>query len=371
MNHLSDDALAEALALIEHAAAPCVLIGPWAEPAMAEVFELARRRGAPILTTPDAKSLFDEASPYAGGVFSFGAPPRARAIAEAADVVIAVGTNLGELATQSGTAFARSAILHLTDDPADIPLGVRVDRTLLGDVSATLRAVLARLESSPPVARWFDRTVTEKRSRAPRVASSRGIDPTDAMLALGEALPPRARIACDITSAGLHVLHDLKLGPERRLWLHTERSCCMGTSLSAGLGVRLASGLPTLVVMGDWGFFMGNSELHTIASLAVGQFAIVIWSNAGGSLVRTGVRAQRIDVSADTHSWPAPRFDWMAEGCGMRALSVRTATGLRRAAMAALRAPYPVLIDAQIDPDAIPPGGSDRYIHLDASMQTR
>jgi thiamine pyrophosphate-dependent acetolactate synthase large subunit-like protein len=54
----------------------------------------------------------------------------------------------------------------------------------------------------------------------------------------------------------------------------------------------------------------------------------------------------------------------------MRALTVRTAQGLRRAATVALRSPFPVLIDAQIDPDAIPPGAADRFIHLDTSMQT-
>jgi thiamine pyrophosphate-dependent acetolactate synthase large subunit-like protein len=144
----------------------------------------------------------------------------------------------------------------------------------------------------------------------------------------------------------------------------------MGTALSAGLGVRLASGLPTVVVIGDWGFFMGSSELHTAASLGIGGFAIVIWSNAGGALVRTGVRAQRFEVPAQTHSWPPPQFDLIAKGCGMRALTVRTAQGLRRAATVALRSPFPVLIDAQIDPDATPPGAADRYIHLDTSMQT-
>lgn len=361
-----------ALAVLAGATSPCLLVGPWAEPAMNDVVELAKLLGAPVLTTPDAKSLFDESSVDSGGVFSFGAPKRARAIVEATDAVVAIGTNLGELATQSGTAFARAAIVHVTDDPSDMPLGVKVRHTLLGDVRTTLRALLSRIEAKAPVARWFDRLLLRDRKPHPAAEpSARCMDPTDAILAIGASLPARARVVCDITSANLQVLHFLELSPERRLWIQTERSCCMGTSLAAGLGIRLASGLPTVVIMGDWGFFMGNSELHTAASLGIGGFAIVIWSNAGGALVRTGVRAQRIDVTEDTHSWPAPRFDSIAEACGMRALSVRTAKGLRRAAASALRAPYPVLIDAQIDPDAVPPGASDRYIHLDESMQTR
>ena len=144
----------------------------------------------------------------------------------------------------------------------------------------------------------------------------------------------------------------------------------MGSALSAGVGVRLASNLATLVVMGDWGLMMGQSELHTIASLGLGRFVVVVWSNAGGALIRAGVRAQRIDVPAETHSWTAPRFELVARGYGLRSLTVRTAVGLRRAAAAALRAPFPVLIDAIVDPDATIPGAQARYVHLDSSTRS-
>jgi acetolactate synthase-1/2/3 large subunit len=338
---------------------------------MAHVTALARRLGAPILTTPDAKSILDERSDLAGGVFSFGATARARAIVEAADLVVAVGTNLGEFASKAGNAFDHAAILHVTDDPGDLHVGLAAVAVMVGDVAAGVEALVTDVGPGARAGRWFDALhVPAPPPATARPAQSDGIDPADAVRALGEALPARARVACDVTSAALHVLHGLELDPDRRLWLQIERSACMGTALAVGLGVRIASDLSTMVVIGDWGFMMGGgTELHTAAVLGVGRFVVVVWSNAGGALIRSGVRAQRIDVPAETHSWAPPRFARVAKGYGVRAVTVRSARGLRRAAAVAMQAPYPVLIDAVIQPEAQIPGAGDRYVHLDTSTR--
>jgi thiamine pyrophosphate-dependent acetolactate synthase large subunit-like protein len=159
----------------------------------------------------------------------------------------------------------------------------------------------------------------------------------------------------------------MRLGDGQRLWLQIERSACMGSALAAGLGVRLASGLPTLVIIGDWGLMMGSAELHTVATTHVDGFVVVVWSNAGGALIRAGVRAQGLDVPGQTHSWTGPRFASVARGHGIRALTVRSPRALGRAVTVGLRAPFPVLVDASIDPDAEIPGASARFTHLETS----
>lgn len=143
----------------------------------------------------------------------------------------------------------------------------------------------------------------------------------------------------------------------------------MGSALSAGLGLRLASDLPTLIVIGDWGLMMGSSEVHTVASRGIDKLVVVVWSNAGGALIRSGVRSQGIDVPCDTHSWTSPSFAMVAKGYGMRSLTARNPTGLLRALRVALQAPFPVLIDAIIDPDAEIPGAQARYLHLEQSRR--
>jgi acetolactate synthase I/II/III large subunit len=366
----------EAARILEGAAAPAILVGPGARRAMDLIAGLARRLKAPVLTTPDAKSMFDEAHPHSAGVFSFAAPARARAVVAASDVILAIGTNLGEFASGGGKAFENKTVLHFGEDPGDISIGIPVTVAVVGDLAATVRTLfraIARIPSGEP---WFARVDAApahgaQPSAGSEIARSTGISPGEAVRAITDALPSKARLACDVTSAALHVLHNMTLGPDQRLWLQIEKSACMGSALGTGLGIRLASDLATVVLIGDWGLMMGQSELHTAASLGIGRFVVVVWSNAGGALIRTGVRAQGLDVPSETHTWTAPRFAWVARGYGLRSLTIRSTRALRRSLAVALRAPFPVLIDAIIDPDAPIPGAEARYVHLDTSTRSR
>ena len=361
--------LARAAFMLERAKAPTILLGAGARGASSLVCDLARCLGAAVLTTPDAKSLFDETNPLAAGVFSFGATDMAKAVAKETDVMLAIGTNLGEFATQGGSAFAGADVVHMTEDPFDLAIAPRATTTIVGDVAEHMRQLTLQIRTTPATTPWFEGL--RARHASPTAADlhpRRGaIDPRQAVRALGRALTPDARVACDVTSAALHVLRDLRFAEGQRLWLQVERSACMGSALAAGLGVRLGSGVPTLVVIGDWGLMMGGSELHTAASMEIGGFVVVVWSNAGGALIRAGVQAQGLDVPAETHTWSSPHFASVARGFGMRAMTVRSARRLARAAAVALRAPYPVLIDAVIEPNAEIPGAGERYLHLDAS----
>jgi acetolactate synthase-1/2/3 large subunit len=361
-----------AACILRSARAPSILVAPGARAVMDLVSALAHRLGAAVMTTPDAKAMFPETSLYAGGVFSFGSTCRAQAIAEATDVVLVLTGNLGEFASQGGTAFSGAASIHVTDDPMDLPIELPIAVALIGDVAAIVGALVGELASDPPRDRWFGGLqwpvapppVTDR-------ASARAMAPTEAIAAIGAALPRCARLAVDVCSAALHVLHDLALGPETRVWMQLERSACMGTALSVGLGLRLASGVPTLVLTGDWGLQMAAAEMHTVTSLALGQFVIVVFSNNGGALIRSGVRAQRLTVPSDMHSWASPQFAAIACGYGIRAMTIRTAVGLRRAVAAATKWPHPVLIDAIVDPNAHIPGAQDRYGDLDASARAK
>jgi thiamine pyrophosphate-dependent acetolactate synthase large subunit-like protein len=366
-----DRYLACAAEMLNGGKAPAVLVGSGARKAIRAVLALARRRGAPILTTPGAKSLIDETSYEAAGVFSFGANDYANAVIASADTVVAVGTDLGEFSSRGGTALIGKTVIQIVDDPREVAMAVSANVVLVGDIEVITRS-LARILLPPGKQTWFQQLRTQL--RRPRRSPARrggGMDPCAAVAAIDSALPARARLACDITSATLIVLREMRLGPRRRLWTSLEKSACMGSALPAGIGLRIASGLPTVVLIGDWGMMMGQSELHTIASLGLGKLVIVVWSNSGGALIRCGVQAQGLDAPAACHTWDrAPRFELVARGYGLRAVTVRTAPRLRQTLARALAAPCPVLIDAIIDPASNVPA-ADRYVHLTASEKVQ
>jgi thiamine pyrophosphate-dependent acetolactate synthase large subunit-like protein len=372
--------LERAARLLIAAERPLVLVGSAARDAIDAVELLRARLQAPILTTPEAKSLVDETRPEAGGVFSFGASQRALDLVAAADLVVAVGSELGEFASRAGNAFHDKTLIQIVADAHDIATAVTPQAILVQDLTDASTALAALIPQVDRESAWFQavgarsllclrapRPATSARSV--RVQESKVLAPSAAIAAIQSQLPKRARIACDVTSATLILLRDAALGPDQRLWCNLERSACMGGALSAGLGLHLASSLPTVVLIGDWGLMMGSSELHTISSLALRAFVVIVWSNGGGALIRAGVKAQGIDVSRELHSWRTPPdFVQVARGYGLRGISVRSPAALRRALKQAFLSPGPVLIEAVVDPHAEVPAG-DRYLHLDASAE--
>jgi thiamine pyrophosphate-dependent acetolactate synthase large subunit-like protein len=366
--------LAEAAALLQEARTPVILVGTRARAAMPAIETLGGRLEAALLTTPEAKSLVDETRPEAAGVFSFGANAYACAVVEAADTVLALGTELGEFASRGGKAFAGKRVIQIVDDARQVATTLAPDLVIVGALPRVASALTAQLAPRASSRRWFealrDGALGAGAERTAPAAPPGTIDPAAAIAAIIAALPSRARIACDVTSATLVLMRDARLGPERRLWCNLEKNACMGGALAAGIGLHIGSGLPTAVVIGDWGLTMGSSELHTLASLGLQGFAVVVWSNAGGALIRCGVRAQGIDVASDLHTWQQPpRFAQVARGFGLHAVRVRSAGTLARALRRALRADRPTLIEAMIDPNAVVPAG-DRYLHLDASTKS-
>lgn len=227
MSRWATASLGAALQVLRKADRPAILVGPCARAEARLVSELARRLGAAILTTPDAKSIVDESSPYSAGVFSFGASDRAIAVADAADALLAIATNLGEFATRGGKAFARAPIVHVTDNPKDVPMGVHPAVSIVGDVEATLRSVVDGLPRRDRVPLWFDRFCASE-IPADRPSPRGAMHPIDAVRAMGAALPQHARIACDITSGALHLLRTLKLRPNSDSGCRSKRAPAWG-----------------------------------------------------------------------------------------------------------------------------------------------
>ena len=355
-----------ALRILAGARAPLILVGAGARCVTADLEVIASGLGAAVMTTPDAVSVYDRTSRYAAGVCSFGACARARAIARASDVVLAVGTNIGEFGGRGGAAFEQATVIQVTDDPADLCIRRPAAVSLVGELCAAMSQLAAAVSANGPRKPWFEDLPRAAEAPARERAPGRGIDPKDAILAIADALPAESRIACDVTTAALLLLHDLPLRPKTSVWLQIERSACMGMALATGLGIRMASGVPTLVLLGDWGLMMASAELHTVATLGVGAFVIVAWANGGGLLIRNGVRRQGLEVPDDVHTWPTPNFAQVAEGFGLHAATARTASALRGAVADGMAASSPVLVHAVIDPEGPIPGAEDRYETLRA-----
>jgi acetolactate synthase-1/2/3 large subunit len=122
----------------------------WAE-AYDELRSLAELLAAPVSTSLEGKSAFDETHPLALGSGGAAIPGQLRHFLDRADLILGVGCSFSE--TAFGVAMpAGVPIIHATLDPADINKGVPCVDALIGDAKLTLamliEACLARLPSA-------------------------------------------------------------------------------------------------------------------------------------------------------------------------------------------------------------------------------
>jgi acetolactate synthase-1/2/3 large subunit len=113
----------------------------WAE-AYDELRELAELLAAPVSTSLEGKSAFDETHPLALGSGGAAIPGQLRHFLDRADLILGIGCSFAE--TAFGVAMPAGAkIVHATLDPADLNKGVPCIDALVGDAQLTLAMLVA------------------------------------------------------------------------------------------------------------------------------------------------------------------------------------------------------------------------------------
>ncbi|MBF5092713.1 MULTISPECIES: thiamine pyrophosphate-requiring protein [unclassified Novosphingobium] len=133
----------------------------WAE-AYAELRELAELLGAPVSTSLEGKSAFDETHPLALGSGGAAIPGQLRHFLDRADLILGIGCSLSE--TAFGVAMPDHVpIIHATLDPADINKSVRCEAALVGDAQLTLAMLIAACRARLDAPRNPSATIAEIR----------------------------------------------------------------------------------------------------------------------------------------------------------------------------------------------------------------
>ena len=346
------------------ARSPVILVGPEGAPAALLLLQIAERLGAAVFTTPDAKSVIDHRR--SSGTFSFGAPASARRIIARADVVLAVSA-LGEFSCRLGEAFRQQRVIQVTETALDVGRNLEPAISLVGmPPSATIALLCAELLRRVPKARkdWFSELSADAGAEPTLAVRPGFIHPIAAIAAVQAALPDPARVCLDVTSGALQADERLHVTTSQRVFSSIEKSACMSEALLASIGIRLASNLPTLALVGDWGFCMAPAELHTAVELELDRYVVLIWANSGGAFIGAGVEQQRISVPDQVWHWRfPPNFARVGSGYGARGVTVTDAEALQNELSCALRGAGSLVIEARIDP-AIPVPAGDRFLTL-------
>ncbi|MFM0339907.1 5-guanidino-2-oxopentanoate decarboxylase [Paraburkholderia fungorum] len=353
----SPAALDAAAALLAGARRPLILAGGGAIEAASELRALAERLQAPVALTINAKGLLPRG--HALSIGSTQSLPATRALVCEADVVLAVGTELGEtdydVVFDDGFAID-GKLVRVDIDAQQAMRNFPPDVAIAADAKLALAVLNARLATRPLPPR--DAGWGASRVSAVRAAVNTGYDAAiRSQAALFDTVSdtlPDAVIVGDSTRpvyAGNFVFE----AAVSRSWFNSSTGYgTLGYGLPAAIGARLASGnRPVICLIGDGGLQFTLPELASAVEAAV-PVIVLLWNNRGYAEIRKYMVDRAIEpIAVDIYT---PDFLALAHGFGCYAASADTpallAEELKQAA--GRRVPTLIEIDEQKWFDHVP-----------------
>ncbi|MFJ6532962.1 thiamine pyrophosphate-binding protein [Microbacterium sp. NPDC091662] len=273
-------ALAEAARLLAAAENPVIVAGGGAVDAAHEVTTLAERLGAPVLTTLNGKGVVDERH-----ALSLGSNLRlaaARTVAEGADVLLVVGSKLGEAELWAPRLEASGTVIRIDISPAQRDKNLVATVGLTGDAAAVLEALLTSLpaEARPPRDLSAERAAiaVEMRETAPETVALAEI--------IADALPDDAIVAGDSSQIVYMALGSVLRSEHPHSLLYTPTYATLGYGLPAAIGARVAqTAHPVVTVIGDGALMFCVNELVTAVEQRL-DVTIVCVDNGGYAEIR-------------------------------------------------------------------------------------
>ncbi|MFI6658828.1 thiamine pyrophosphate-binding protein [Streptomyces sp. NPDC050523] len=318
--------------------------------ARAELAELARRLGAWVAVTPDAKDVFDNSDPRFAGVAGVMGHANVEDCLRRADVCLLVGTRLPLLARGGlERALAATEVVCLGPEPPFVPA-----TALVGHLPDALRAVTNRLPPRPRACPQHDGPLPAVMPGPDSPTRGRTIPYAQAVAAVEAALPHDAHVFVDAGNAGASAVHLLPAPRHGRFVLAVGMGG-MGYTFGAAIGAALATGRRTYVLAGDGAFFMHGMEVHTAVEHAAPVTFVVFNNNAHAmcavreEFLQGGVRSDDLFSRTDLAAGVAAAFP------SLDVTGADHAAHLRSALLRTNAGGGPAFVALDCDPAEIPP----------------
>ncbi|MGH3022881.1 MAG: thiamine pyrophosphate-binding protein [Gaiellaceae bacterium] len=300
-----------------------------------ELRALAERLGAPVVTTYMGKGAFPEDHPLSAG--SACDEPALRELIAGADVVLALGTELGAETTAQHELRLSGRLVQVDADPARIGASYEA-LGLVGDARAVLSALL---DSLPEGSRSGGETAADVRARIEARLDEQDRDLERGLLrTVRAALPRDAVTAWDMTILAYWAAAHFP-AYEPRTFLYPLGSGTLGYAWPAALGSSLAvPGRPVLAVAGDGGFNYGLAELAAARQYGLDAKLLLV-DDGGYGILREYQRDQFGETFAVDLA--EPDFRALVEAFGVPVVSVEP-DGLGEALAAAFAEDGPAVV---------------------------
>jgi acetolactate synthase-1/2/3 large subunit len=265
-----------AAALLKGAARPLIIAGGGVNLAAAvgELRLLAEKTDTPVVYTLMGKASFPNSHPLCLGLMGYHGRVAANTALSEADVILAVGTRLGDRSTGPLDTFARQAkIIHVDVDPAEIGKNVPAFLPIVGDA----RGILGQLAELLPAAKrpvWLERLAAAA-GEHPLKGKMKGVSVPNAL----RVLQGLVRDPLIVTDVGRHQIFTAHYFPVEspRSFVSSGGLGTMGFGLPAAMGAKVGNPARTVVaICGDGSFLMTCQELAAAVAENIPVVALVM-----------------------------------------------------------------------------------------------
>ncbi len=338
-------AVADAAALIAAARQPVILAGGGAKNADVGLRSLAEHLDAPVVTTVNGRGLM------AGHALEVPASPSLGAVREligAADMVIAVGTQIGPTDYDmyvDGGFPALKRLVRIDADPLQVTRGARAEAVIVADAADALAALQKLLGPARLPGTGAERAKTA-REAAFAALGDKMQGEIAVIRAIAETVPGAAIVgdSTQLVYAGNLYAEITRPGA----WFNAATGFgALGYGPPAAIGAALADpeGRPVVCLVGDGGFQFCLSEIGTAMDEKV-RVIFLVWNNHGYGEIESYMVENGITPVGVTPS--APDFTMIAKAYGMEAEALDGTAEMKRALGRAAKAEGPYLIEIRL-----------------------
>jgi 3D-(3,5/4)-trihydroxycyclohexane-1,2-dione acylhydrolase (decyclizing) len=286
--------ISDAARLLKTARRPVIIAGGGVQyaRAVAELTAFAERRQIPVIETIAGRANLLDTHPLNIGPVGVTGSDSANAVAEAADVILSIGSRLQDFTTGSWTAFAKDARI-ISLNAARHDAGKHMSLPVVGDAKLGVAALDAAMGDYRTPASWLNFAQDARKkwnayvaenvrpgNRPNSYAQAIGVvnalcDKRDRVVAAAGGLP--AEVTANWRTLDVGTV-DVEFG-----------FSCMGYEIAGGWGARIAQsetepGQDTIVFCGDGSYLLMNSDIYS-SVLTRKKMIVLVLDNGGFAVI--------------------------------------------------------------------------------------
>ena len=305
-----DSTLSHAIEVIKHASHPVIVVGGGAVHAQEKLVPFAEMIDAPVVNTTNAKGILpDDHALKVGYSPSF---PEIRSLLRTADVVIALGTELGETDFDfflSNEDLSLQCLIRVDIHPSQLNVNATADIAIQGDTQRVLQEFINR-----DINRHSDGAARAQQTRE-NVRKNANLN--EDMCAFLQVIQAQTDVLVGDSSQPNYYAQLMYEPRTVRGYFHSVTGFgTLGYGIPAAIGAKIARPHDRIAcLVGDGGAAFTLSELQTASQMRL-VIPFIVWNNYGYAEID---KAMRAETTERYYTSPTPpNFALLAEAFAMK-----------------------------------------------------